>query len=184
MIARCLAACRTTTRGRAARASEASVHPGSRVGLGLVVAALLLGAAVGQAAAHATYERSDPAPNAILARAPTEVRVWFSEDTEPRFDELRVYDGARHRVDRDNLAPLPGSARALVVGLGDLHPGTYAVGWKTVSAVDGHVARGAFPFTVGLDQPPAPVALPGAEAGGAPPSPWAVLSRWLNLLTA
>ncbi|HEY7061660.1 MAG TPA: FixH family protein [Chloroflexota bacterium] len=160
------------------------MHPGIRVGLGLVAAALVLGAAVGRVAAHATFERSEPAPNAILARPPAEVRVWFSEDTEPRFDELRVFEGARHRVDRDNAAPLPGNSRALSVGVGDLAPGTYTVSWKTVSAVDGHVARGAFPFTVGLDQPPAPAALPGAEAGGAAPSPWAVVSRWLNLLTA
>jgi len=160
------------------------VRRGLRGALGLVVVAFVLGAAPGRAMAHATYERSDPSPNAILARAPSEVRVWFTEDAELRFSELRVYDGARHRVDRDNLAALPGSARALVVGLGDLSPGTYSVAWKTVSAVDGHVARGAFPFTVGLDQTPAPVALPGTEAGGAPPSPWAIVSRWLSLLAA
>src|SRR5579875_1722244 len=146
---------------RSCRWGGGSVRRGLRGALGLVVVAFVLGAAPGRAMAHATYERSDPSPNAILARAPSEVRVWFTEDAELRFSELRVYDGARHRVDRDNLAALPGSARALVVGLGDLSPGTYSVAWKTVSAVDGHVARGAFPFTVGLDQTPAPVALPG-----------------------
>jgi copper transport protein len=157
-----------------------------QLGLAVMVTALLvLGSARG-VAAHANYERSDPPANAILEKSPTQIRVWFSEEPETRFSELQVLDATRRRVDQGSVTPVPGDARALDVGVQDnLAPGTYTVTWKTVSAVDGHTARGAFPFTVGLDQTPAAMVLPpGADLAGTPATPWAVTSRWLSLLTA
>src|SRR5215218_9853723 len=156
-----------------------------RPGLGLLAATLVLVLSVRGVAAHAAYERSDPAASAILERAPTQVRIWFSEAPEPRFSEVEVLDGTRRRVDRGDLSAVPGEPRALAIGLNDLPPGTYTVAWKALSAVDGHTTRGAFPFTVGLDQVPAAMVVPsGPGAEGTAPSPWAVASRWLNLLTA
>ncbi|HZR98843.1 MAG TPA: FixH family protein [Chloroflexota bacterium] len=151
----------------------------------LAVALLVLGSARG-AAAHANYERSDPPANAILTDAPSQVRVWFSEEPEPRFSELQVFDASRRRVDRDDLTAVPGDGRALMIDLqGGLAPGTYTVVWKTLSTVDGHPARGAFPFTVGADQTPAPMVLPpGADLAATPITPWSVTSRWLTLLTS
>jgi len=158
----------------------------THLGLAALAATLLvLGSARG-VAAHANYEKSDPPANAILAQPPSQIRVWFSEQPEPRFSELQVFDSSRQRVDRGNLSPVPGDDRALDIGLQDnLPPGTYTVTWKTVSAVDGHTARGAFPFTVGLDQTPAPMVLPqGADLAATSATPWSVTSRWLSLLTA
>jgi copper transport protein len=158
-----------------------------RIGLPLAWLAgvlLLIGTPRG-VAAHANYERSDPPANAILERAPGVVRVWFSEEPEPRFSELRVLDATGRRVDRGNMAPVPGEARALAIDLEPLAPGTYTVAWRVLSAVDGHITQGAFPFTVGLDQIPAPALIPtNLETAGAAPTPWEVLSRWLTLLTS
>ena len=139
----------------------------------------------GRAAAHAQYERSDPPANAIVEQAPKQLRVWFTEEPEPRFSELTVYDQSGRRLATGDLQPVPGEPRALAIELPELAPGTYTVVWKNLSAVDGHTARGAFPFTVGLDQVPAPMVIPaGTELGGAPPpTPWGVAARWLNFLT-
>jgi copper transport protein len=157
----------------------------ARSGLALAAALLLLAASPRAVGAHANYERSDPPANAVLEQAPRQVRVWFSEEPEPRFSEVQVYDTARRRLDRGDLTVVPGEPRALAVSVGDLAPGTYTVAWKVLSSVDGHTTRGAFPFTVGLDQTPAPMVLPpGAEAGATRVTPWGVASRWLNLLTA
>ncbi|HEY7061664.1 MAG TPA: FixH family protein [Chloroflexota bacterium] len=159
-----------------------------RIHLGLaVLAALLL--VVGSArgvAAHANYEKSDPPANAILEKSPGQVRVTFSEEPEARFSELQIFDSTRQRVDQGETKTVAGDARALAIDvLPDLPPGTYTVVWKTLSAVDGHTARGAFPFTVGLDQTPAPMVLPpGADLAGSAATPWSVSSRWLTLLTA
>jgi copper transport protein len=153
--------------------------------LGLIVVLLLLVLSVRDVMAHAAYERSEPSASAILERAPTQVRIWFSEAVEPRFSEVQVLDTNRRRFDRDDLAIVPGEPRALTVSLGELAPGTYTVIWKALSAVDGHTTRGAFPFTVGLDQIPGAMVVPtGADGAGTAPSPWNVASRWLNLLTA
>jgi copper transport protein len=156
------------------------------VGLATLAALLLvLGSARG-VAAHAQYEKSDPPANAILENGPGQIRVWFSEEPEPRFSDLQIFDATRRRVDRENLTAVPGDAHALEIGVQDgLAPGTYTVTWKTLSTVDGHTARGAFPFTVGLDQTPAPMVLPaGADLAATPATPWSVTSRWLTLLTA
>ena len=62
------------------------------------------------------------------------------------------------------------------VGLGDQPPGTYTVLWKALSAVDGHVTRGAFAFTVGLDQIPTGLAVE-ATGGSSTASPDRVFER-------
>jgi len=152
--------------------------------LGALAALVWLLATPGAAAAHAQYERSDPPANAIVEQAPKQLRVWFTEDPEPRFSELVVYDQTGRQLPTGALQPVPGEPRALAIDLPELAPGTYTVVWKSLSAVDGHTARGAFPFTVGLDQIPAPMVIPaGTELGGAPPpTPWGVAARWLNFL--
>lgn len=154
--------------------------------LGVLAALVWLLATPAGAAAHAQYERSDPAANAIVEQAPPQLRVWFTEEPEPRFSELVVYDQTGRRLATGELKPVPGDARALAIDLPELAPGTYTVVWKSLSAVDGHTARGAFPFTVGLDQIPAPMVIPPGTAmgGAAPPTPWGVAARWLNFLTA
>ena len=158
-----------------------SVH----AGLALLAALLLVAGSARGAAAHANFERSDPPANSILETAPAQIKVWFTEEPETQFSELQVFDSSRQRVDRDDTKSVAGDPRALAISLPDLAPGTYTVVWKTLSTVDGHVTRGAFAFTVGLDQTPGALVLPsGADAGASTATPWTVGSRWLNLLTA
>src|SRR4051794_41956882 len=70
------------------------------VGLAVVATLLLvLGSARG-VGAHSNYERSDPPANAVVAQAPNQVRVWFSEEPETRFSDLQIMDASRRRGGR------------------------------------------------------------------------------------
>lgn len=99
------------------------------------------------ARAHAYYVRSEPAADAILPQAPTRIEILFTEELEPRYSQIAVYDRNRQRVDR-GVTHVGSDPRRLVVEVEALPPGTYAVAWKTLSAVDGHRASGAFAFSV------------------------------------
>ncbi|MFI8963192.1 copper resistance CopC/CopD family protein [Streptomyces sp. NPDC053493] len=135
----------------------------------LLVAAALLGALLataGPASAHAALTGSDPQDGAVVATAPKEVNLTFSEQVAMSGDSIRVLDPAGKRVDTGEIRDLcSGSVVrygvALLPGLPD---GTYTVAWQTVSA-DSHPVSGAFTFSVGAPSKTA-VALPDTPVGG------------------
>lgn len=98
--------------------------------------------------AHATYIRSDP-PSGGQFATPGRIRVIFTEGVDVAFSELQVLDVARRRVDNRDTAPVQGDPRSLTISTGALSDGNYLVSWRTLSAVDGHAARGVFPLVVG-----------------------------------
>src|SRR5688572_21805540 len=109
---------------------------------------------VDAAYAHAELVRSDPPTDAIVETVPARVTLWFSEEPELRFSSIQVLDRNGRRVDRGDLRPEPADKLALSMGIQGAGTGTYSVLWTALSTVDGHVTRGAFAFTVGLDQTP------------------------------
>lgn len=121
----------------------------------ILAALVMVGSAAGVADAHATYLRSNPAADARLVRAPTEVRVTFSEPPDPRTSELAVFDAAGRRVDR-GVTSLSDEENGLVVALTEIRDGGYTVAWTVLSTVDGHTTRGSFAFAVGDAPLPAP----------------------------
>ncbi|WP_128976003.1 copper resistance CopC/CopD family protein [Streptomyces roseicoloratus] len=135
----------------------------------LLVAAALLGALLataGPASAHAALTGSDPQDGAVVATAPKEVNLTFSEQVAMSDDSIRVLDPAGKRVDTGEIRDLcSGSVIrygvALLPGLPD---GTYTVAWQTVSA-DSHPVAGAFTFSVGAPSTTS-VALPDTAVGG------------------
>jgi copper transport protein len=130
----------------------------------LVAAGLLAGA--GGADAHANYVKSNPASDARLVRAPTEVRIVFSEPPEARSSEIQVLDAnTKARVDNGGTqaSDEPNGLRVSLKPIGD---GGYAVSWAATSAVDGHETRGSFAFAVGNADLPAVV-----DVGEAAPPP-------------
>ncbi|MET8503815.1 copper resistance protein CopC [Streptomyces sp. NPDC004787] len=135
----------------------------------LLVAAVLLGALLataGPASAHAALTGSDPQDGAVVATAPKEVRLTFSEEVAMSDDSIRVLDPAGKRVDTGELQNLcSGSViRYGVPLLPGLPDGTYTVAWQTVSA-DSHPVSGAFTFSVGAPSTTS-VALPDTPVGG------------------
>ena len=112
----------------------------------LLVTTLLL-AAAGQATAHAIPRSAEPAAGSILAAAPAEVVIVFTERLEGNFSGLEVRDQAGLRIDRGDAHLDPRDASRLSVGLPPLPPGTYKVTWHAVS-VDTHRTEGAYEFTI------------------------------------
>lgn len=112
----------------------------------LLVLSLLL---VWPAAAwsHAHPEQRVPDANAKLQKAPSEVKIRFTEELEPAFSTLKVTDRQGHPVnDGDSQVP-NGKPRLLVAPLKSLAPGTYTVRWHVV-ARDGHTTQGHYTFEV------------------------------------
>ncbi|MFE2476942.1 copper resistance protein CopC [Streptomyces sp. NPDC059389] len=136
----------------------------------LVLAALLaaLFTAAGPASAHAALTASDPKDGAVVATAPAQVTLSFSEQVAMGDDSIRVMDPQGKRVDTGELRDMCSGTTirygtALHSGLPD---GTYTVAWQAVSA-DSHPVSGAFTFSIGAPSETS-VALPTAQAGGGP----------------
>ncbi|MEU8757751.1 copper resistance protein CopC [Streptomyces sp. NPDC048659] len=134
----------------------------------LVVAALLgtLLATASPASAHAALTGSDPQDGAVVATAPKNVDLTFSEQVAMGADSIRVLDPAGKRVDTGEIRDLCSGSivRYGVELLPGLPDGTYTVAWQTVSA-DSHPVSGAFTFSVGAPSQTS-VALPEQSAGG------------------
>lgn len=113
---------------------------------GLAVAATVLLGWAAPAAAHAELESTSPAAGAVLAEAPTDVTLTFSEPVEVSLGAVRVYDSDADRVDEGGTHHDGGAS--VVQPLGDLADGSYVVTYRVVSA-DGHPIHGAFTFQVG-----------------------------------
>ena len=111
----------------------------------IVGATLLLGA--GAAWGHAFLERAEPRVGSTVRTAPSQVRVWFTENLEPAFSTLEVWNQDGKRVDAGTAEVSPASPTMLHVSLKTLGPGTYRVKWRVLS-VDTHVTEGNFTFRV------------------------------------
>ena len=145
----------------------------------------LLIAAVGVAGlgisveAHALLRTSVPADGATLDHAPSQVSVTFTERPDSSLSIVHVYNSGGQRLERDHAHAAATDPSTLLVDVPQLPNGVYTVSWTTVSAVDGHVASGAFAFGVGTS--PAGAALPHAAKPAAtpPPAPLGVAGRWI-----
>jgi len=111
--------------------------------------------------AHATPIQYVPAASSVLASAPTEIQIHFSERVEPRVSSITVLAPDGSRADLSNSAADPADPRVYRVGLKDVGAGTYTVSWEVISADDGHFAKGAYVFSVGNARPSATT-----DAGG------------------
>ena len=97
--------------------------------------------------AHAFPDHSLPAVGGTITGSPKEVDIWFTQELEPAFSTLKVFNQAGQQVDLDPSTVDAKNAALLRVAVKDLPPGTYKVVWHAVS-VDTHVTDGNFTFTV------------------------------------
>ncbi len=111
----------------------------------IAAAALAMGASA--ALAHAFLDHAEPPVGRTVRPAPAEVQLWFSQELEPAFSRIQVFDAQEHRVDRNDSHLDPKNSAELVVSLQPLPPGTYKVVWRVVS-VDTHVTEGHHSFKV------------------------------------
>ncbi len=99
--------------------------------------------------AHAALVRSDPPDNAVLPTAPSEIRMWFSEEISPEFSSARLLNISGEEIQpesmqRDNEDPM-----LLILALPELPEGVYSVNWRILSEADGHFTQGLLVFGVG-----------------------------------
>ena len=112
--------------------------------IAFATAALVSGAAL----AHAFLDHALPAVGATVARAPTEVTLWFTQALEVAFSGVEVTNASGQRFDTGQATIDPKDPQELHVPLKALPPGDYKVSWHALS-VDTHRTVGDFSFTVG-----------------------------------
>ena len=100
------------------------------------------------ARAHAFLDHASPAVGSSVPNSPPVVTLWFTQDLEPAFVDVKVTNEAGQRVDLGNVHIPQGSPAELQIGLKPLPRGTYTVSWHVVS-VDTHPTEGTFTFDVG-----------------------------------
>ena len=132
------------------------------------------------AAAHALVASSDPAAGATLASAPSRIVLTFTEQPDLKRSLIQVLDTSGKKLAGgapEGVAGQPATVARIPVTT-TLPKGVYTVSWKSISAVDGHLATGAFAFGVGeAPRPGGPstaVKSPGASEVG-------VAGRWFYL---
>jgi copper transport protein len=144
----------------------------------LFAASVVAAACATQALAHANLVSTSPKDGAVVASAPTEVRV--------RFDDPVTVGSGNAVVAEDRSSVLAGSPRVerggreLVLPLESLRNGDYSVRWGIVSD-DGHLESGLLAFRVGPLQAGARPPLSVLEAESGRPSTANVFARWLFL---
>ena len=145
------------------RVREASPRPRRWAARVLAVVAIAVATALSvadPASAHATLTSSNPAPDAILTKAPAAVSLRFSEAVTTVPGSLRVLGPDGSRADAGVVRHPSGNDVA--VDLSDAtKKGSYFVSWRVVSA-DSHPISGAFTFAIG-----APSAAPASVDGSA-----------------
>lgn len=136
---------------------------------------------------HAEYDHSDPPANARLpsGHPPTRVQVWFTEQVDPNFSKLAVFNQRRDEVDLGDSHLAPNNLSSLVISLHTgLADGAYTVVFQTVSAEDGHEVTSAFSFVVGggLLLTNTSALLGHIQTSDANLNAWSVSIRWINYL--
>jgi copper transport protein len=118
------------------------------VGAAIASTALALALIAGIASAHAILESSSPAPSALLASSPKEIRLDFDEQVEASLGDVRVYDSEQREVANSKTVRSSSDLSIVTADVPTLQNGVYVVVWRVVSA-DGHPVTGAFPFEIG-----------------------------------
>ncbi len=114
---------------------------------GLALAAVLACGAAGQVLAHAIVKQSEPAPGAVLATSPREVKITFNEKVEAMFTSASLKNAAGTTVSREKARLDPADTTVLRLAVPVLVSGKYPVAWNAVGS-DGHRRNGEIHFSV------------------------------------
>lgn len=106
-------------------------------------------AGAGTASAHAELLSSSPANQELLATAPTEISLQFTEAVDPIEPAIRLVDAEGDDVEIGAVEQSLGTDRMRAALPAELADGTYVVAWQALSA-DSHRVRGSITFSVGV----------------------------------
>jgi methionine-rich copper-binding protein CopC len=104
-------------------------------------------AGITAAQAHAFLDHAEPRVGNTVKVAPTEVKIWFTEGLILPFSDVKVTDATGNEVQKGDKHLDPSNGALLIVSVLPLKPGKYTVSWRA-TAVDTHVTKGTFTFTV------------------------------------
>ncbi|TPK62325.1 copper resistance protein CopC [Mesorhizobium sp. B2-4-19] len=118
--------------------------------LGLLMALIVM-ASTSQAFAHAALIKTDPADGAVLAQAPAQFSLTFSEPVSPLVLTLVKPDGTPVALTSFRLT----DQTLEIDNPQALKSGTHVLSWRVISA-DGHPVGGSLLFSIGApSEPPA-----------------------------
>jgi methionine-rich copper-binding protein CopC len=100
--------------------------------------------------AHAEYVSSDPAANAMLAKAPTKITIHFAEEVNPAGSDITVYDAYGKVVSTEAAQVDRADLKTMTVPMKADKSEIYVVNWHTASAMEGHQDAGSFRFFVNI----------------------------------
>lgn len=146
--------------------------PFRRVAWLIAAAALAAMLVPGLVAAHAELVTPAPADKATVAPPVAEVSGIYSEAMKPAGSSIVVKDATGATVAQGTVDPAK-DTRMVATPSTPLGTGAYAVEWTSV-ALDGHVERGTWSFTVGVATPSETVTPSAAASASASAAPTAV----------
>ena len=118
--------------------------------------------------AHAELDTPTPADGATIEGSADIIEATFTEPLDPEGSSLEVQDASGAVVAEGG--PVDGDPQRMAIDpVPALTPGEYTVRWTSLSAVDPHVERGTWSFTVTAEPtaepPPSAVATDASTTG-------------------
>lgn len=162
------------------RAASATVRARRPAIAAIVLLALLLAAgAPNGASAHARLTVAAPASGTALAAFPARFELTFSEPVDLTYSAATLRTALNEPVATASLATNDDrlTLYATLPDATSIPPGTYALLWRVLSIVDGHVTTGVIAFSVGTGIAPAA----GASSSESRPPLWRIALRWGEL---
>jgi copper resistance protein C len=131
--------------------------------LATVTALALLLLLPGTALAHAELDVPTPADGTTVEGSPPVIEATFTEPLDPEGSSLQLLDAAGEVIAEGGT--VEDDERLMVIEpVPELASGEYEVRWTSLSAVDPHVERGTWTFTVAAAPTPEPTPEPTATA--------------------
>jgi len=112
------------------------------------LSALMALVIAGEASAHASLVKSDPAANATVA-APKTITLTYDEELAPAFSKFTVTMPTMKNM-AVKVKTVVSKDHKSIVGTpaAPLPAGAYSISWTAAAADDGHKTTGKVPFTV------------------------------------
>jgi methionine-rich copper-binding protein CopC len=99
------------------------------------------------AQAHAFLDHAEPRVGSTVKGSPSVVKAWFTEELEPAFSKIQVFDATGKEIDKKDVKVDSADKSLMSVSVPNLPAGAYKVVWSAV-AVDTHHTTGTFTFKV------------------------------------
>lgn len=129
--------------------------------------------------AHALLQRSQPANGSTVDTPPPVVLMTFGERPDVGLSSATIVDTSGTEWSAGKVEAVSGNANTLALPLKKLPRGVYTVTWRTVSAVDGHLASGSFSFGVQVSAASVTAAAPAVASPSPSPGAAAIVGRIL-----